>query len=70
MTSQDSATVTHCHGVSGRSSGWIDGMFIGIDEPTHSLSTGRDQEGPLLVALGPKFGTGQEGDVAKHPLIS
>jgi glycine/D-amino acid oxidase-like deaminating enzyme/nitrite reductase/ring-hydroxylating ferredoxin subunit len=42
----------------------IDGMFIGIDEPTHSLRMGRDREGPLLVALGPKFNTGQDGDVA------
>jgi nitrite reductase/ring-hydroxylating ferredoxin subunit len=44
----------------------IDGMFIGIDEPTHSLRTGRDQDGPLLVVLGSKFPTGQDGDVAQH----
>jgi glycine/D-amino acid oxidase-like deaminating enzyme/nitrite reductase/ring-hydroxylating ferredoxin subunit len=44
----------------------IDGMFIGIDEPTHSLRMGRDQDGPLLVVLGSKFATGQEGDIAKH----
>ena len=25
---------------------------------------GRDRDGPLLVALGPKFNTGQDGDVA------
>src|SRR5207244_310670 len=42
----------------------IDGMFIGIDEPTHSLRMGRDPIGPLLVALGPRFNTGQKGDVA------
>jgi len=42
----------------------IDGMFIGIDEPTHSLRMGRDREGPLLVVLGPRFNTGQDGDVA------
>jgi glycine/D-amino acid oxidase-like deaminating enzyme len=30
----------------------IDGMFIGIDEPRHSLRMGRDNEGPLLVVLG------------------
>jgi glycine/D-amino acid oxidase-like deaminating enzyme len=48
------------------SSAAIDGMFIGIDEPTHSLRTGRDQHGLLLVVLGSKFGTGQEGDVAKY----
>jgi glycine/D-amino acid oxidase-like deaminating enzyme/nitrite reductase/ring-hydroxylating ferredoxin subunit len=42
----------------------IDGMFIGIDEPTHSLRMGRGRDGPLLVALGPKFNTGQDGNVA------
>jgi Rieske Fe-S protein len=44
----------------------IDGMFIGIDEPTHSIRMGRDSEGPLLVVLGPRFNTGQDGDVAKR----
>ena len=44
----------------------IDGMFIGIDEPTHSLRMGRDCEGPLLVVLGPRFNTGQDGDVAQR----
>jgi glycine/D-amino acid oxidase-like deaminating enzyme len=48
------------------SSAAIDGMFIGIDEPTHSLRTGCDQHGLVLVVLGSKFGTGQEGDVAKY----
>ena len=48
------------------SSAAIDGMFIGIDEPTHSLRTGCDQHGLLLVVLGSKFGTGQDGDVAMH----
>jgi glycine/D-amino acid oxidase-like deaminating enzyme/nitrite reductase/ring-hydroxylating ferredoxin subunit len=42
----------------------LDGMFIGIDEPTHSLRMGRDQEDALLVVLGPTFVTGQDGDVA------
>lgn len=42
----------------------IDGMFIGIDKPTHSLRMGRDREGPLLVVLGPSFNTGHDGDVA------
>jgi nitrite reductase/ring-hydroxylating ferredoxin subunit len=42
----------------------INGMFIGIDEPTHSLRMGRDHDGPLLVALGPKFNTGQDANVA------
>jgi glycine/D-amino acid oxidase-like deaminating enzyme/nitrite reductase/ring-hydroxylating ferredoxin subunit len=44
----------------------IDGMFIGIDAPTHSLRMGRDSKGPLLVALGPKFPTGHDGDVARR----
>jgi glycine/D-amino acid oxidase-like deaminating enzyme/nitrite reductase/ring-hydroxylating ferredoxin subunit len=44
----------------------IDGMFIGVDDPTHSLRMGRDPDGPLLVALGPKFNTGQDGDVARR----
>ena len=44
----------------------IDGMFIGIDDPTHSIRTGRDDEGALLVVLGPKFNTGQDGDVARR----
>ena len=42
----------------------INGMFIGIDKPTHSLRMGRDREGPLLVVLGPSFNTGHDGDVA------
>lgn len=44
----------------------IDGMFIGIDEPTHSIRLGRDGNGPLLIVLGPKFNTGQDGDVARR----
>jgi Rieske Fe-S protein len=44
----------------------IDGMFISIDEPTHSIRTGRDQDGPLLITLGPRFNTGQDGDVARR----
>ena len=44
----------------------IVGMFIGVDEPTHSLRMGRDEDGLLLVVLGSKFGTGLEGNVAKH----
>jgi glycine/D-amino acid oxidase-like deaminating enzyme/nitrite reductase/ring-hydroxylating ferredoxin subunit len=44
----------------------VDGMFIGVDEPTHSLRMGRDDEGPLLIALGPRFNTGQDGDVAQR----
>jgi glycine/D-amino acid oxidase-like deaminating enzyme/nitrite reductase/ring-hydroxylating ferredoxin subunit len=44
--------------------GTIDGMFIDIDSPSHSLRMGRDREGPLLIALGPSFTTGNEGDIA------
>ena len=44
----------------------IDGMFIGIDPPTHSLRTGRDRDGPLLIVLGPAFKTGQDRDVARR----
>jgi glycine/D-amino acid oxidase-like deaminating enzyme/nitrite reductase/ring-hydroxylating ferredoxin subunit len=44
----------------------IEGMFIGIDEPTHSLRMGRDDNGLLLVVLGSKFATGLEGNVAEH----
>jgi glycine/D-amino acid oxidase-like deaminating enzyme/nitrite reductase/ring-hydroxylating ferredoxin subunit len=44
----------------------LDGMFISIDEPTHSIRTGRDASGPLLVVLGPKFNTGHDGDVARR----
>jgi glycine/D-amino acid oxidase-like deaminating enzyme/nitrite reductase/ring-hydroxylating ferredoxin subunit len=44
----------------------IDGMFISIDDPTHSIRTGRDQDGLLLITLGPRFNTGQDGDVAQR----
>lgn len=44
----------------------VEGMFIGIEEPTHSIRMGRDAEGPLLVVLGPRFNTGQDGDVARR----
>jgi len=44
----------------------IEGMFIGIDKPTHSLRMGRDRDGPLLVVLGPSFQTGHDGDVAER----
>ena len=46
--------------------GMIDGMFIDVDRPTHSLRMGADREGPLLIVLGAKFKTGQEGDVARR----
>jgi glycine/D-amino acid oxidase-like deaminating enzyme/nitrite reductase/ring-hydroxylating ferredoxin subunit len=44
----------------------IDGMFIGIEKPTHSLRMGRDRDGPLLVVLGPSFQTGHDGNVAER----
>jgi nitrite reductase/ring-hydroxylating ferredoxin subunit len=44
----------------------FEGMFIDADRPMHSLRIGRDEAGPLLVALGPKFWTGQDGDVARR----
>ncbi|HEY9013279.1 MAG TPA: FAD-dependent oxidoreductase [Devosia sp.] len=44
--------------------GRIDGMFLGVDEPAHSLRTGRGSDGPVLIALGRKFNTGHEADVA------
>jgi glycine/D-amino acid oxidase-like deaminating enzyme/nitrite reductase/ring-hydroxylating ferredoxin subunit len=44
----------------------IDGMFIGINEPTHSIRTGRDDKGEILVTLGPRFDTGNDGDVARR----
>ncbi len=44
----------------------IDGMFIGIDDPTHSIRTGSDDKGDLLVVLGPRFDTGSDGDVARR----
>ncbi len=44
----------------------IDGMFIDIDQPSHSIRMGRDRDGPLLIVLGPSFITGNDGDVAKR----
>jgi glycine/D-amino acid oxidase-like deaminating enzyme/nitrite reductase/ring-hydroxylating ferredoxin subunit len=42
----------------------IDGMFISLDQPLHSLRMGHDPNGPILVSLGNRFPTGQEGNVA------
>jgi glycine/D-amino acid oxidase-like deaminating enzyme/nitrite reductase/ring-hydroxylating ferredoxin subunit len=42
----------------------IDGLFIDVDQPSHSLRMGRDAEGPLLIVLGPSFPNGNDGDVA------
>ena len=41
-------------------------MYIDIDQPSHSMRMGRDRDGPLLVVLGPRFMTGNDGDVAKR----
>lgn len=65
----DERTQPRCHCVIAYravADGAIDGMFIDIDQPTHSLRMGRDSDGPLLVVLGAKFKTGQDGDVAKR----
>ena len=65
----DERTRPRCHvamAFRAKPSAAIDGMFIGIDEPTHSLRMGRDAQGLLLVALGPTFYTGQDGDVAER----
>jgi len=43
----------------------FDGMFLGVgDDPAHSLRTANDETGPVLIALGPKFNTGHDRDVA------
>jgi glycine/D-amino acid oxidase-like deaminating enzyme/nitrite reductase/ring-hydroxylating ferredoxin subunit len=47
-------------------SGIVDGMFIDIDQPSHSIRMGRDAEGPLLIVLGPSFTTGNDGNVAQR----
>jgi glycine/D-amino acid oxidase-like deaminating enzyme/nitrite reductase/ring-hydroxylating ferredoxin subunit len=44
----------------------IEGMFISIDDPVRSLRMGSDPEGPLVILLGHKFNTGQDGDVASR----
>ncbi len=44
----------------------IDGMFISLDEPLHSMRTGRDSQGSILVVLGGRFPTGHDGDVARR----
>jgi glycine/D-amino acid oxidase-like deaminating enzyme/nitrite reductase/ring-hydroxylating ferredoxin subunit len=44
----------------------VNGMFISIDDPTRSIRTGRDADGPLIITLGPRFNTGQDGDVTRR----
>ena len=41
----------------------VQGMFVGLDDPTHSLRMGRDAQGPVLVVLAPRFPTGHDGNV-------
>ena len=44
----------------------LEGMFIAAEDPTHSIRMGRDDQGPLMLVLGPRFNTGQDGDVAQR----
>jgi glycine/D-amino acid oxidase-like deaminating enzyme len=44
----------------------IDGMFIAVDAPSHSIRIGRDTAGTLLIVLDPSFTTGNDGDIAKR----
>ncbi|WP_395501885.1 FAD-dependent oxidoreductase [Ectopseudomonas mendocina] len=44
----------------------LDGMFIAADEPTHSIRMAQDDDGPLILVLGPRFNTGQDADVAQR----
>ncbi|HEX7076728.1 MAG TPA: FAD-dependent oxidoreductase [Hyphomicrobiaceae bacterium] len=43
-----------------------DGMFLSVGHPSHSIRVGRDDDGLLLIVLGPHFITGQEGNVARR----
>lgn len=43
-----------------------EGMFIGLDDPTVSIRTGRQGDQLLLIVLGARFETGHDGDVAQH----
>ena len=44
----------------------LSGMFIAVDAPTYSIRLGRDAEGPLIIVVGPRFNTGQDGNVAQR----
>jgi glycine/D-amino acid oxidase-like deaminating enzyme/nitrite reductase/ring-hydroxylating ferredoxin subunit len=60
-------TQPRCHGIMAfriADPAAVDGMFIAAEEPTYSFRTGHDRSGPILLALGPHFGTGHDGDVA------
>ncbi len=43
-----------------------EGMFISVGHPSHSIRVGRDNDGLLLIVLGPHFITGQDGNVARR----
>ena len=60
----DEITQPRCHAAMGFAApeGAVDGMFIGVDDRTHSLRMGRDAQGPVLVVLAPKFPTGHYGN--------
>ena len=63
----DQRTQPRCHTVMAlraAPSATLDGMFIDVDQPSHSIRMGRDPDGPLLIVLGPSFVTGNDGDVA------
>ena len=65
----DQRTRPRCHIVMAfraASAGMLDGMFIDIGRPSHSLRMGRDADGPLLVVVGPHFMTGHERNVGRR----
>jgi glycine/D-amino acid oxidase-like deaminating enzyme/nitrite reductase/ring-hydroxylating ferredoxin subunit len=42
-----------------------EGMFISIDEPTHSIRTAHDEQGTILIVVGPRFRPGHKTDTAQ-----
>jgi glycine/D-amino acid oxidase-like deaminating enzyme/nitrite reductase/ring-hydroxylating ferredoxin subunit len=42
-----------------------EGMFITIDEPTHSIRTAHDEQGIILIVIGPSFRPGHKTDTAQ-----
>ena len=63
----DLRTRPRCHAVTAFRAlpeGRIDGVFIDVDQPSHSLRMGRDGDGELLIVLGPSFVTGSDGHIA------
>ncbi|QBQ54075.1 FAD-dependent oxidoreductase [Nitrosococcus wardiae] len=43
----------------------LEGMFISTDEPTHSIRTANDEQGTILIVVGPSFRPGHETDTAQ-----